>query len=378
MSRPNRVLVQNTGTAGPATIYANPAAVPAGQIAAFDQNGTGLDMTAAAPAQYQLVLGHATSPIITNMLTKAKTSTYKLDYVPPVKSSVAITGFPVGPTGGATYGLQVMDLSKGSEPFTRKAFEISVPATQAVVDTIGAFISKMNSATSDNGFFDAKSNLQRTLTLTGTSGTANIIIDGVSYLVTFNTNLNTTAADFVTAHAAAILANHGLTVTNPGAPSADLLFAANGAKGHAGATIANVTGNLAGTSAETVPGTILTVTARLFTGLLAAQKQEHLATIAMTFTNSGADVGSGSSDQIIQLEKNAKGTFGRYFEETGILGSLADPPVNAVAGTNYDMYTILHENSMDLAVNRSFEKQEIILAFATGVAGTLNTFLGVS
>ena len=56
----------------------------------------------------------------------------------------------------------------------------------------------------------------RTATLTGTSGTANVTINGVDYLATFNTNLTTTASDWVTANATALLAL-GFTVTSSGA-----------------------------------------------------------------------------------------------------------------------------------------------------------------
>jgi hypothetical protein len=45
----------------------------------------------------------------------------------------------------------------------------------------------------------------RLLTLTGTSGTANININGVNYLATFNTTLTQTAIDFVTTHQATLL-----------------------------------------------------------------------------------------------------------------------------------------------------------------------------
>lgn len=52
---------------------------------------------------------------------------------------------------------------------------------------------------------DAQANIA--VTLTGTGGTANIVVDGVEYLATFDTDLTTTASNFVTAHAAALLAD---------------------------------------------------------------------------------------------------------------------------------------------------------------------------
>lgn len=56
----------------------------------------------------------------------------------------------------------------------------------------------------------------RTVTLTGSSGTANVTIAGVDYLATFATNLTTTASNWVTANATALLAL-GYTVTSSGA-----------------------------------------------------------------------------------------------------------------------------------------------------------------
>jgi len=90
-----------------------------------------------------------------------------------------------------------------------------------------------------------------TVTLTGTSGTANINFNGVDYLATFNTSLTQTADDFVSTHAATILANYGrVVVTFSGA---DVIFTA-GVPGlqQQDPTVANVTGDLAGTNANTV------------------------------------------------------------------------------------------------------------------------------
>ena len=89
-----------------------------------------------------------------------------------------------------------------------------------------------------------------TVTLTGTSGTANVNINGVDYLATFDTDLTTTAANFVTAHAATIAAREGkLVVTSSGA---DIIVTA-GIAGMAqqDPTVANVSGDLAGSNANT-------------------------------------------------------------------------------------------------------------------------------
>ena len=54
----------------------------------------------------------------------------------------------------------------------------------------------------------------QTITLSGVAGNAVIVVNGVSYTTAFNTDLTNTAGDFVTAHAAAILADTGIVVTS--------------------------------------------------------------------------------------------------------------------------------------------------------------------
>lgn len=102
-----------------------------------------------------------------------------------------------------------------------------------------------------------------TVTLTGTSGTANIQINNVDYLATFDTDLTTTATNFVTAHAAALLLL-GVIVTSS---TVDVILTATPA-GQAFITdsILNVSGDLAGsivlTTANVGPAALGTDEAR--------------------------------------------------------------------------------------------------------------------
>lgn len=90
-----------------------------------------------------------------------------------------------------------------------------------------------------------------TLTLTGTSGTANIIVNGNTYLATFNTDLPTTASDFVTAYASELLNKFSIVLTSS---TADLIFTSNSNGDAFGVkSITNVSGNLAGSIANTTP-----------------------------------------------------------------------------------------------------------------------------
>lgn len=100
-----------------------------------------------------------------------------------------------------------------------------------------------------------------TVTLTGTLGTGNITLNGVAYLATFDTDLTTTAAAFVSDHAATIAAREGnIVVTSSGA---GVIFT-SGIEG-LGFTVSNnvnATGNLAGnavaTTANVATGTVKT------------------------------------------------------------------------------------------------------------------------
>lgn len=88
-------------------------------------------------------------------------------------------------------------------------------------------------------------------TLTGSSGTANINVNGRDYLATFNSSLPQTASDFVSSHAAA-LAALGITVTQM-VGTALLVFTGVQA---ANLTITNASGNLNGTTLSRVPLTV--------------------------------------------------------------------------------------------------------------------------
>ena len=88
------------------------------------------------------------------------------------------------------------------------------------------------------------------LDLSGTSGTANINIDGTNYLATFNTDLATTASNWSTANKATLKAL-GVNVNDYG--GGKIRFCASETICN-GITIANVTGNLAGTLANGFTG----------------------------------------------------------------------------------------------------------------------------
>jgi hypothetical protein len=97
-------------------------------------------------------------------------------------------------------------------------------------------------------------NSRKTVTLTGSSGTANIAVAGTNYLATFATSLTVTASNFVTTHGATLLAL-GTTVT----ASAGVLTFTHATTGYPTLAITNATTNLAGTisSLTVVPANVV-------------------------------------------------------------------------------------------------------------------------
>lgn len=90
----------------------------------------------------------------------------------------------------------------------------------------------------------------KTATITGTSGTANITINGVAYLATFATSLTQTATNFVATHGAEILAREGRCVITSGVGTVIVTAGIPGYNVTVSAPV-NVSGDLAGSVATT-------------------------------------------------------------------------------------------------------------------------------
>jgi hypothetical protein len=148
----------------------------------------------------------------------------------------------------------------------------------------------------------------RTLTLTGTSGTANVTIGGTAYLATFATSLTVTAANFVTTHAATILAAKGVVVT---AANGVLTFANVGVALPA-ISRANASGDLAGTlaaAADVTGGCQTKYTTSVISNLVgdecdAIYKDAYITTMPTAFEN--IDWEKATNDQTIENSGNCK------------------------------------------------------------------------
>lgn len=100
--------------------------------------------------------------------------------------------------------------------------------------------------------YEIKQKKSTTLSVTGTTGDLRVVIDGTDYDETFDTDLDTTAANFVVTHAAGILAANDVVVTNPA--NADLLFVSNSAGRIFTISVADIAGDMGGTFADAKAG----------------------------------------------------------------------------------------------------------------------------
>lgn len=184
-----------------------------------------------------------------------------------------------------------------------------------------------------------------TITLTGTSGTATIsAAGGLSLTVTFDANLNTTAANFKNTNAAAYLAK-GIVLTNSGA---NLIFESNAGDDFTTPVITNATTNLAGTVVVTVA----------HTGVIEQKKK-------VTLTLSGSS-GTGTISEAGGLTKTV--TYATSLNAT----ALAFKTANAAA---YLEVGIVLTNS---SANLIFESNGAGVDFATPVFTQVTTNLAGS
>jgi len=91
----------------------------------------------------------------------------------------------------------------------------------------------------------------QTATMTGGAGSANVVVEGVNYLATFNASLTQTNADFVALHAAALLLR-GFVVTSS---VADLIFTSTVPGSEKGVITVVTVATMAGTVAQTTANT---------------------------------------------------------------------------------------------------------------------------
>ena len=152
---------------------------------------------------------------------------------------------------------------------------------------------------------------KNTATLTGTSGTANVNVNGVDYLATFATDLTTTAANFKTAHEAAILARFGKCVVTA---SGATIIVESGILGlDVLVTVTNATGNLAGSVAQTTAAVQnTTLKANAARDAMKAAYQKMTAVMRSMKTDARYIVTQAFADNYVETLETATGIPAAY------------------------------------------------------------------
>jgi hypothetical protein len=89
--------------------------------------------------------------------------------------------------------------------------------------------------------------------------------------------------------------------------------------------------------------------------------------------------GSGTGEQVIEMEESVRGILGRTQVENGLLGEQDDVRIFAEAGLDYDLVTLRIETDYDESINPANRFQDVKLALETSIdKSAINNFLGIS
>lgn len=207
-----------------------------------------------------------------------------------------------------------------------------------------------------------------TVTLTGTSGTGNITFNGTAYLSTFDTDLTTTAANFVTAHGATIAARYGgAVVTSSGA---GVIFTANiaGVPFSASANV-NASGNLAGNAVATTANVDMS-TPKAGGALAAFQAMYAAMSPVLKARKSECKIYATASlvdNYRVSLQSVSAGSEAAYFATINGTKVLAYNGIPIVEKADWDVY--INEDFGDQRPNRAIMTIPANLHYGTDAEG---------
>jgi len=395
----NLVFVHNAILANAATAPAYTTPVPAGNAFILRKDGTRVnlvtgDAAIATPLTSEDEFAIAQIPYVTDESVR-RSAFFKASQVKALKLDVYSAGTKQVTTIGATLPitgkitLKVVRVDEGYERFPVKSFEITAGGTLAAnVKAIAAVI-KSNGTSIVN----AQTNATKTVTLAGTAsgnGVLTIVINGVTYLTTITSGDTVTVIGdaAVAAHAAAILAAHGLIMTNAtgvisfvvspnhsGDAQADYTYSASDTAATTTTTAAD------GTTASTV-----TLTAKELGYSFRTMLYDSINTPIDAITETTAPTpGIGTPAHVLALQESASGLFGGIYQ-TGIVKK---PTVAEIGARTFDILRItISHPSVSENMLKPLMTSELVLAVKAGefVSGTnlgataetrLKTFFGL-
>jgi len=384
----NQVLVQNSGDVGGSGgngAFNSPDDVPEGVIAFFPANGgSSIDISDGTNNKIEgqgdiiAALGTSEEPIISNILHSGHLDVYSKAYSAPSKQKVTLAP-ETQSEDKVGLGFKITNLEQGYEPFPRNTFDVRVKSTDTAVDIVNKLIdavldfpaSMVNGEGGPTVYAGSDLVLQFALADGGGSG-GGITIDGDIYAATWDTDAATTAANFVSQHGDAIMDSHGIKVTVDNSDNLDLAFV-NSSLDNGDVTATN--GDVDYTKTEQTAKSLLVLEAKEYGQFF---EVGYVGDWDPTITQTASYAeGTGTYDQVLEMEKSVFGFRGRYVQDDGILGRQDDPTTFADKSTNYDLIILRQKTDNDRAINKQSELQDIVLALATGIDKTdVNSFFG--
>lgn len=385
------VLPQNTdrfGGPGGDGDYASPEDVPEDVIALFPKGGgSSIDVSDTTNNKFEnqgevrFVLGTADGPVITNPIDAGEVEVLSRSYLSVQRQVFRLDVGTVSSDQVLGFKIRKYD-EEGFEPYNYWTFDDEALSGDTETEIIDKLINAANGAASSPVNDErqipvwAGSDHVAQVSITNVAdqgGQASIEIEGTSYNITWDTDANTTANNFVNNHGDEILAAHGVRVTVDASDNLD--FAGERSdidQGDYGVTDGGV----------------------IDLSLTEQQAKEHLRlevkevgdVISLSYPYSWEPTsvtedtsyrnGSGEGEEVGELERQVWGTMHtRYIEGNGILGRLDDPPRFSEDGNQYHYIIIRSDAGLDPAITKSYQNQDILLALENDLTFTdINSF----
>lgn len=375
----DQILIQNgTGTIAPNNSV-DPTDVEDGVIEAFPfDDGGSLDLSSGSIGDEDIyfVLGRdGEYPLDTPQIPAGSIEDVRKETFTSPQAQIVTIDVPDSAEDG-TMGLKLSYLGDGGKPSKRESFDYYAQSTDTD-DKIIAELAKAINA-DENAWIYGGSDRTNVITLSLSSGTLEVEVDGVAYTEAFDTDIDTTGQNFVSSHQETIRDRHGVWVTFD--TSTDELTFEDRYTGEE-PTVEEVGSDETNSFSETLadvlrlesedPGIYKTFQLALF-------GQDGMIDASTTQTQDPLE-GVGSPDQIREIEDHLRSqTFGRVAWDNNILGSQDEVPKFVDSSEEYDVYVITFKNDNDDDVVGQMEFQQIMFAVATGVTTTnFDSYLGV-
>jgi len=388
----NEVFVQNSGAVGGSGgdgDFSSPAAVPDGVIAFFPADGgNSIDISNGTNNKFedqgpiQVVRGTPDGPIVTNVVDPSEITVESQAYTAPRKQVDHITPVTLSSdTRGIGFKVTSWDMND-QEPYERHTYDTQILSGDTTDDIIDKLIQQVLnlpvSGVNNEGYPQVYAGSDQVSEVVPSSGSASgqavVTIDGTDYDITWDTDKTTTVSNFIADHEAAIWAAHGIRIQENTSDNNLELWYVNTDLQHSDI------GTSDGSS------TALSLNEQSTRDNVRLEAREYGDTFQTSVigswsptvsTNQDFREGTGSYEQIKDMEEYVHGFQGRYQVDDGILGRQEDLPVFAVTGNTYDLIILRSPNDVDRSVNKMADPQDIVLALETGVDKThVNSFFG--